>query len=1101
MNKITALLQTRAVAFVLLGMTAIICSYGQATTGTFGGSVTDESGAVVPGAQVTVTNAETKATREIVTNDAGLYSFPFLPIGKYDVTVKAKGFSTFAQTGIDVTGGSPATLPVRLKIGQATEVLEVVSQSPVLQTDDAGNVSVVDDHKIHNLPVYGLNPLTIVNLIPGSAVNDVTGVGDAGKVNGSRMGGGIKYLLDGVNISRDYGRSSNGTGVAFNPQLEALGELNVISNNFPAEYGRVQGAVVAMNFKSGTNAYHGEAYEFWRNAVLNARNYFNAGKKPQSFLNQFGATVGGPIVRNRLFFFAAWEERRALTPQQGQTDNMPTDKMRQGDFSELRIPIYDPTTTQMTAPYGRQPFPGNRIPSIRINPAAAQSVQHYPEPNLPGISANFITNPVSQSQRDSGDIKVDYVLGSKDSFYGRLSVQPTDSGSPFRLYNLVGQPPLATSTITNYGAQGNYTHIFSSSIVNELRFGYFNTNVTSAANQDNLTAYLGESAFGIPQNDPAEVSYPQLIVNGYDWLGFSSPYANSWQIGYQLDDTVSVVKAAHQLKFGLQIRKSDAYDFALTCPSGCYNFTGAFTNDSVNKLAAGDSLADMLLGMPYTVNQSFVTPVELRSVETGLFVQDTWKVAPKLSLSLGVRWDYFGALNEAHGRVSAYDPATDSLVQKTGGLSKPAKDLFVPRVGLTYLLTPKTVIRAAYGISTFPQLQGIGADLLGIPPFARSQTLQNFGTFYQTLTQPPVVLNQALPALPQKSFPLPASPTINAPLFANYIPTPSWQMWNFTIQREVMSNLSFEIGYVGTRGAHLDSSTLVDANVPPASQYGPDALFGGKTFQQRKPYPKMGSLEPFDNRGDSMYNGLQASVNWRYKHGLTFFASYSKQKNLTNHPGRCCNAEFRTGAGAVSFQRDISNWGLNWGPDGSTPDNVLVLSYEYELPFGPGKPFLNQGGVLGFAIGGWKLSGVYTNRSGNQFGVVDRGATQMVPNRICDGNLPSDQRTIQHYFNTACFTNPDPIYSLGNAGFGIIIGPGLSNWDSAVFKNFRITERFNLQFRAEFFDVTNTPHFFLGRGMLFGTANFGANTETVDQERGLTGQANRSGQLSLKLLF
>lgn len=1099
MRKIAAVLRAHA-GLLVLPCLAISVSYGQGTTGSLGGSVTDESGAVVQGAAVTVTNAETKAVRENVTNDAGLYSFPFLSIGTYDVSVKAKGFSTFVQTGVEVVGASPATLPIRLKVGQTTQVLEVLSQSPVLQTEDVGNASVVDDHKIHNLPVYGLNPLTIVNLVPGSAVNDVTGVGDAGKVNGSRMGGGIKYLLDGVNISRDYGRSSNGTGVAFNPQLEALGELNVISNNFPAEYGRVQGAVIAMNFKSGTNAYHGEAYEFWRNAALNAKNYFNSGKKPQSFFNQFGATLGGPIVRNRLFFFAAWEERRSLTPQQGQTDNMPTDKMRQGDFSELSIPIYDPTTTQVTAPYGRSAFPGNRIPSTRINPAAAKAVQFYPEPNFPGISANFITNPVSRSQRDSGDIKVDYYLSPKDSFYGRLSVQPTDSGSPFRLYNLVGQPPVATSTATNYGAQGNHTHIFSSAIVNELRFGYFNTNVISAANQQNLTSYLG-NAFGIPSNDPAEISYPQLIVNGYDWLGFSTPYARSWQIGYQLDDTVSIVKATHHLKFGLQIRKSDAYDFAMTCPAGCYNFTGAFTNDSVNPLAAGDSLADMLLGMPYSVNQSFVTPIELRSVETGLFVQDTWKATRKLSLSLGVRWDYFGALSEAHGRVSAYDPTTDSLVQKTGGLSTPAKDLFVPRVGLTYLLTPRTVIRTAYGISTFPQLQGIGADLLGIPPFARSQTLQNFGTYYQTLTQPPVTLGQALPALPQKSFPLAASPTINAPLFANYIPTPSWQMWNFTIQREVTNNVSFEIGYVGTRGAHLDSSTLVDANVPPASQYGPDALFGGKTFQQRKPYPDMGSLEPFDNRGDSMYNGLQANVNWRYKHGLTFFSSYAKQKNLTNHPGRCCNAEFRTGAGAVSFQRDISNWGLNWGPDGSTPYNVFVTSFEYELPFGPGKSLLNHGGLIGRAVGGWKLSGIYTYRTGNQFGVVDRSATQMVPNRICNGNLPSSQRTITHFFDTSCFTNPNPIYSLGDAGFGIIEGPSSSDLDSAVFKDFRITERFRLQFRGEFFDVLNTPHFFLGRGMLFGTANFGANTETLDQERGLTGQANRSGQLSLKLLF
>ena len=267
-------------------------------------------------------------------------------------------------------------------------------------------------------------------------------------------------------------------------------------------------------------------------------------------------------------------------------------------------------------------------------------------------------------------------------------------------------------------------------------------------------------------------------------------------------------------------------------------------------------------------------------------------------------------------------------------------------------------------------------------------------------------------------------------------------MWNLAVQHQLLDNLSVEVAYVGTKGVHMDSFVNVDFNLPPASQYGPDALFGGKTFQQRKPYPDMGPLTYFGNRGDSEYNGLQATANWRYKEGLTFLATYSKQKGMTNHTGHCCNTEFRTGVGGTTFQKDASNWRLQWAPDGSTPYDVFVLNYNYELPFGFGRRFLNRGGLLDTVAGGWQVSGVYTARSGNQFGVSSSSAEQRFPNRICDGNLPTSQRTLERWFDTSCFVNPNPIYALGNAGFGIIEGPGTSNMDFTLFKNFRAFEKF-----------------------------------------------------------
>lgn len=1087
------------VAFSLVCILSLemACLFAQGTTGSLSGVVTDTSGAVIPGANVTLTNMDTRTARTTPTNAFGIYEFPFAPPGRYDVSVQMKGFSAFRQTGVAVTGTQPVQLPVTLNVGEVSEVVEVLDVSPLLQTRQASNGAVINSRMVRELPVFGRSPLTLLNLVPGSAVNDVTGTGEASKINGSRMGGGIKVLLDGVNIGRENS-GSNGTGIVSNPQLESLAEVNVITNNYSAEYGRVEGAVVAMNLKSGTNAFHGDAREFWRSHPLDARNYFNRGAKPPFFSHQFGGTLGGPIRRNKLFFFGAYEGTRTLTPRQGILDTVPTDKVRRGDLSELTAPIFDPTTTQPTGLNARQQFPGNVIPASRLNVSAAKAVQLYPQPNRPGIASNLLVTPRTKTRRDAMDFKVDYYIGPKDSVYGRFSMQPIDSSNPPRLYNFIGDPPNATSTTDNYAAQFNHTHTFAPNLLNEFRFGYLNTNSINGASAENLKGYLGDQ-IGIPANDPLAISFPQLDIRGWDQLGFARPFNNSQQAGFQFDDTVSLLKGRHGLKFGVQTRWFAPYDRRNQCPAGCYGFNGSFTNNPADPRAVGNAMADFLLGMPFTVSQQFSTPLDLRSTEVGFFLQNDLKVSRNLTLNLGIRWDYFGALSEFKGRLAAYDPASDALVQRPS-LSKAPKNLFVPRVGFAYVVTPKTVIRAAYGISTFPQLQGIGNDLLGIPPFSRAQVVERRGTFFQNLTEPAIVLGQALPSLPQRAFPLPASPSINAPYFPNRIPTPSWQMWNFTIQRQVTASLSFDVGYVRTRGAHLDSSTNVDANVPPASQYGPDALFGGKTFQQRRPYPNIGTLIPFDNRGDSEYNGLQTSVNWRPRHGLLFMASYAKQKNMTNHPGRCCNAEFRAGAGGISYQRDISNWKLNWSPDGSTPYDVLVLTYLYELPWGPGKPFLNHKGIVGHIVGGWNVNGTFTARGGNQFGVAAPGAQQGNSDRICDGRLPKNQRSLDRWFDTSCFLNPSPIYRLGNSGYAVLEGIGVTNLDFSALKKFRIHERIEAHFRADFFDLTNTPHFFTGRGVLVGSPNFGK-INTSSTERGLTAQPNRSGQLSLRIVF
>lgn len=1074
--------------------------YSQGTTGRLSGVVTDKSGAIVPGATVQITDVRTNETRSALTNSAGLYEFPFLPLGLYKVEAQMKGFRTFTQTGIEITGTVPVQLPITLEVGQSTQTVQVAGVTPLLETGQTSNGATLSRTKLNELPIFKRSTMMLLNFIPGSAANDNAnpGTGAATRIDGSRMGMSQIYL-DGVNINTQF---SSGADVVLEPDIEALQDVGVITNNFSAQYGRAQGAVVVMSMKSGTNQFHGEAYEFWNNAVLNAKNFFaETLPKPPSFGNNFGGTFGGPILHNKLFFFAAYNGIRNLTPVIGEFGQVPTAQMRNGDFSQLGTPIFDPTTTQSQAPYGRQAFSGSIIPPGRLNASAMKAVALYPEPNVPGIGANYIATPGSHTRMSQLNVKIDYDIKSKDRLYGRVTYAPSNNSSDPIIPNIANTNN-ATSTGYYDALQFNETHIFRPNLLNEVRVGFQTTGGESAASQQALSSYLGDE-IGIPPNDSQEIGFPNLLFGGcvLCTLGEPTPFSQSSQKFVDANDTMTLIKGRQTLTFGGSVQHVfHALYVSTNCPAGCYNFTGNFTNNPANSADTGYSLADFELGLPISVQQGFNVPTDFHYTQGGAFLEDDIKLNLKLTLNLGVRWDYYGALDEAKGRVSEYDPATNLIVQKNPPDS-PNNHLFVPRIGLAYRFTPKTVFRGAYGISTYPKLFGISNLLPAEVPFARVQTIQNTGSFYSTLTAPAIPFGNELPVIPQEAFPVTPNPTISANFFPNNMPTPYWQMWNATVQHQLMENFDLTVSYVGTRGVHLDSSNEVNCNLPAASEYGPDNLFGGLTFQQRLPYPDLGTLTCFGNRASSEYSGLQTIARWRPKHGLWFSAYYVWEKAMTDMPGNCCNEEFRQGVGGTSPQIDASNWRLQWAPDGSTPYNIAEAQANYELPFGSGKEFLNRGGLIGRAVGGWQLGGVLLLRSGDQFGVSSADAQQHLPNRICNGNLPSSQRTLQHWFNTSCFVNPSPIYSLGDAGFSIINGPRNDNLDASLFKNFHVSERVTAQFRADFYDATNTPHFFLGRGVTLGTPTFGQVTNPGDNQRGLSLQPERTGQLSLRISF
>ena len=1032
-------------------------------TGTFSGLVTDPTGAAIGGAQVKVTNQGTGIVITKQTAQDGYYTVPLLKPGVYTIDVGATGFAAAVRKDVGLQIQQVVQEDFKLQVGNMQQEVTVEGGAPLLNTESTEVGNVLSEHSVQQLPLNGRNFSQLALLTPGTNPGPVGGIRTQGNGNETQRAGAEvvasgsrgsfnTFMIDGLD-DRDQ---SVGTVKVF-PNLESIGEFKVQVGNYSSEFAG-GGAVVNVITRSGGNEFHGSAFEFLRNNALDARQFFDAAK-PQFQQNQLGGALGGPIRKNKTFFFGDYQGLRVHTASTSVLTEA-TNAMRGGNFSGVAT-IYDPGTYN-AATNTRQQFAGNVIPTNRIDPIANNMLAIFAQPNLPGNRNNFRVNNLAVQVQDQYDVRVDQTFSERDSLFARYTHGDADitfPTTPVLINGAINPLAFAQGSATAGSLRLNHApsdqatvqevHQFSPSIVNQLALGYtrFALRVVPLDQGFNIAQQLGLQGANTGQNAESMAS---LSISGYQ--GYSSSNLpeivpqNTWQIS----DTISYTKGAHSLRFGASIIHNGFGFFQLGAPSGSLSFTGVYTNNPANS-SGGNGFADFLLGQAASSSKSaapFGVPYETYT-EYGGFLQDTWRATNRLTVNLGVRYDLFTPLKERYDRQSDYLLGTGTLaLAGQNGYSASILDTqthnFSPRVGLAYRAGDKTVVRAAYGLFYFNEVGAGGSTRLFINnPFA-AQYAVSCGA-----TAPCLSTSTGIPNVPSANN-LPT--TVYQPI-PNL--TPNVQQWNFTVERQLGASLVARVGYVGTRGTHLNLN--LDENV---------AMPGPGAVAARRPYPSVASISGWEPRGPSSYNGLQASLEKRFASGLSFLAAYTYSRSLDEGAG----GNSSTGESRINIQNP-QNLSADYGLSNFNYGQRFTLSSVYQAPFGKGRKFLSNAGRWTDAlVGGWQISSIVTAQSGAPFSVslstpTANTGTFTRPNRICDGNLPSSKQTIDAFYDTSCFVAP-PLYTFGNAGRNILIGPGLGTWDLGADKDFALTERFGLQFRSEFFNVLNRANFGLPNGSI-----------------------------------
>jgi hypothetical protein len=1047
---------------------ALFCSTGSLraqvnATGTFSGQVTDPSGAAIGSAEVKVTDQGTAIVTTKQTAQNGYYTVPLLKPGSYSIEVSAAGFSTAVRRDVGLQIQQVVQQDFKLQVGNIQQEVTVEGGAPLLNTESTEVGNVLSEHSVQQLPLNGRNFSQLALLVPGTNPGPVGGIRTQGNGNETQRAGAEvvasgsrgsfnTFMIDGLD-DRDQ---SVGTVKVF-PNLESIGEFKVQIGNYNAEFAS-GGAVVNVITRSGGNDFHGSAFEFLRNNAFDARQFFDAAK-PQFQQNQFGGALGGPIRKNKTFFFGDYQGLRVHTASTSLLTEA-TNAMRGGNFSGVAT-IYDPSTYN-TATNTRQQFAGNAIPATRIDPVANNLLSIFAQPNLAGNRNNFRVNNLAIQVQDQYDVRVDQTFSERDSMFARYTHGDADTtfpSTPVLINGAINPLAFAQGTATAGSLRLNHApsdqatvqevHQFSPSVVNQLALGYtrFALRVVPLDQGFNIAQRLGLQGANTGENAGSMAS---LSISGYQ--GYSSSNLpeivpqNTWQIS----DTISYTKGAHAFRFGESVVHNGFGFFQLGAPSGSLSFTGVYSNNPANS-SGGNGFADFLLGLGASSSKSaapFGVPYETYT-EYGGFVQDTWRATNRLTVNLGLRYDLFTPLTERYNRQSDFllKSGTLALAGQSGYsasiLNTQTHD-FSPRIGLAYRAGEKTVIRAAYGLFYFNEVGSGGSSRLFINnPYAAQYAVSCSATVSCLST------STGIPNIPSASN----LPTMVYQPIPNL--TPNVQQWNFTVERQMTSSLVVRVGYVGTRGTHLNLN--LDENV---------AVPGAGSVPARRPYPTIAAISAWEPRGPSSYNGLQASAEKRFSSGVSFLAAYTYSRSLDEGAG----GNSSTGESRINIQNP-QNLSADYGLSNFNYGQRFTLSSVYQVPFGKGRKYLgNAGGLTNAIAGGWQISSIVTAQSGAPFSVslstpTANTGTFTRPNRICNGNLPSSKQTINAFFDTSCFVAP-ALYTFGNAGRNILIGPGLGTWDLGADKDFALTERFGLQFRSEFFNVLNRANFGLPNGSI-----------------------------------
>jgi len=1073
------------------------------------GRVLDSSGAPVANATVELTRSSTEVHLVTTSSGSGDYFFSSLTPGIYQLDVTATGFVHLTRAGVTAIVGQTVSADLVLTVGGGKQIVQVTADAPLLQSDTSNVETNIPGSIVIAMPLNTRNFIQLATLAPGVELPPGTLLP---RINGGRPRTN-EYLYDGISaLQPEPGQ------VVYFPIIDDIQEFTVEANNIGAQFGRFNGGVVNVATRSGSNAFHGSLFEFFRNEDLNARNYFATpgAQKPEYRRNLYGGSIGGTFWPHHLFFFGDYQGVKQLI---GVTriSTIPTLGERQGIFTGISH-IYDPTsTTIVNGVTVRNEFP-NDVINIPFDPAAVGLLARFPTPTNLTVKANNYTRTANDSDHQNQfDFRVDGAKGSHDLAFGRYSyyneveqpVTPLPDGSGAITGSVLGTGGVAgLSSVLGQQAVANETHIFTPHLLNDFRVGYTRrgNTINGTTLEDTASSALGVP--GIPTNAAFNNALPLFTFTGFQQLGPSASTFSAYQTAvWQTVDTVAYTKGPHAFKFGLDLRWYQLNAVAPPNPTGSFAFTTTGT-DQQGVTNSGNSIASFLLGQVDTfqidLQQSKIRP---RDHIEEYFAQDDWKVTNRLTLNLGARYTLHFPSTEKTNQGAVFNLGTQQLdYLGQNGFSRSARELHVdnvaPRLGFAFLLTPKTVVRSGFGI-VFIDQSGITT------PFTTPQFpfIQNVQQKTQDGLRPAFVLSQGpsvapIPLMPNAGLGQSVY-TADRTAASGYV-----EQWNLGVQRAITNNLSVEAAYVGSHIVHvgIPDSNLNQLTTAQLSEGAPllktvpnpyygeipiSSSVGGKTIteaQLMKSYPRFLNVATYrHNSGTTNYNAFQAKVQQRFSYGLTFLLAYTHSKLIDDASSVFSTTVLSSPNSSSLIAADTFRPWLERDSSSGDMPNVTSFSGVYDLPAGRGHRFASSG-LANALLGGWSLNTIFLLQSGMPVTVTQAtnnnsfaGFALQRPNLVGRPSLSPGDRTPAHFFNTSAFATA-PQFTIGTASRNPVRGPAYRDFDFALVKHTTLYRETALEFRAEVFNVTNTPAFSQPNGS-FGSAAFGSITSTVTDPR------------------
>jgi len=1069
-----------AVLPILLLMAFRSVTFGQNAQLT--GIITDSNSALITGAQITLTNIDTSLARKAVTNADGYYSIPFVPPGNYQLSVIASGFKPVTRNNFPINVDQAQRIDFTLELGTITESVNITANEPPLERETSSIGQVIENKFIVTLPLNGRTYSQLVLLIPGATPNQGSRATDGFSLNGNRTFQN-KFLVDGLDNNNYIAGVDTGSTQAIRPPVDAIQEFKVESANYSVQYGQAAGGVISVAIKSGTNSIHGSAFEFLRNEKLDANDFFanRAGLKRGPFrFNQFGGTLGGPVWRNRTFFFGSFQGTRTRASSTSVV-TVPTAEQVRGNFGNVNI--FDPTKVVGGT---RQQFANNVIPEARMDSVGRQIAALYPAPNQPGVVNNFASLVPQTDDANQYDFRVDHNFSERDRLFARFSKLDRNilRGSICPAPGNCGVQMTLPLVVTNdaWSAAAGQTHILSSNAVNELRLGYSN-NQSFQQSPAEKPLFDDFGIKGIPQFDSL-TGLSLFTLTNYSALGnrIQTPNPKEAKL-FQINDNFSYLRGRHTINFGGEYWRLSSFIGTANTARGSFDFTGQFTSRTPGQ-GTGNAVADLLLGL--TGSSSLTTPQLATFLVDyfGGYISDSWTVSPKLTINFGVRYEVQTRQREKDNRQSFFDytpgsPTYGTLVQAHGDthreqtLSNLDNNNFAPRVGFAWQLNQRTVVRGGFGIfyGGVGYYAGNFSGAANLPYFVRI-----------AINSPTTAANTSLKL--SNGFPADAlnpALAVNPAVFGQPQDFPESEIYQGSIdlQRELWRGMVLSLAYVGSGTSKL--SGLNDINAP---KPGP----GGA--QPRRLFPTFGAINTLSGFAHASYHSLQAKIERRFQSGFSLLSSYTWAHAIDN------STDAEDNNNGSNFPQNSFNTNAEKASSAFDIRHRFVSSVVYDLPFGRAASSLDGSKLVRALFSGFQIGGIFVAQTGQPVTLDVAGnpantTNPVRPNRVGDGNLSSEERTVDRWFDPAAFTVP-AAFTYGNSGRNVLRGPGLVNLDFLIARNFRLTETMRLELRGEFFNLTNTAHF--GRpNATVGSPQFGHITTTA--------APNRQVQVGIRLAF